>query len=827
MPEPQTSLDVADMELFSDGSPESALVPPNTSGITRLTADAWGGLPVLSLTSAVGIFLVALAGAAGRAGSRWADLLFWLGLFVLFLPITLRLVSAKPARGERIALLVVLGSALYLVRDLNYPLSFAYNDEFIHWREAQDIAASGHLFAANPLLTVGPFYPGLEILTNALSSLTGLTIFISGMIVDGVAGLLLVLVLYLFFEYLGGSARLAGIATLLYAGNPNFFGNTGFSYESLAVPLAAFVLFAIARRSYTPAGHRLGLTLAIWLGLAAVVITHHVTSYVLVAFLLLWTVTFHFLRMMESFHRVHDQKHPEGPGGVYRERFLSRIPFTSRSRSRIVQSSPSTSQTVSQEIVPPYSTLANPGGAALLGLVLCVVWLKYTGSTGLTYLIVYPASTVSQLVHVFTGEHASRQLFHDGSGFVEPLWERVIAFASVGIITLGLPFGVFQIWRHYRANAVALALTIGAVAYPVSQLLRLVPAGTTTGARAQAYLSVSVVLAVGVTYVWLFRLPKRWYSVVLAPAMAVIYIAVIFIGGWISATSPLWYRLPGPYLPSADHRSIEPESVAAAEWARSYLGPGHRMIGDITNMLLMATVGDEWIVTAANSEIIVSPVFLSQRFDPGVERALQRGRVQYIVVDRRLSTGLPRGGYYYDTAEPNRGRYTSPIDPAALAKFDGPQKVSRVFDSGDIVIYDVKAIANAPSTALAPQTSCIPTPSAAVSTSYPKIASHYIGTVYDISTDLCTAMSLTGIQNQQGKLRGSFTGLNETGTFQGSVTPNGHIQFVITGQARQALWTFDGFIQPDGTVAGSFCHSLAGVCSSYGLWSLSPLESFS
>src|SRR5258708_38502713 len=103
-----------------------------------------------------------------------------------------------------------MGSAIYLYRDLDYPLSFAYNEEFIHWREAQDLAASGHLFRANPLLPIGPFYPGLEILTNALSSLTGLSIFVSGMIVLGVAAVLLGVAPSLCFEYLSNSAPVGG-----------------------------------------------------------------------------------------------------------------------------------------------------------------------------------------------------------------------------------------------------------------------------------------------------------------------------------------------------------------------------------------------------------------------------------------------------------------------------------------------------------------------------------------------------------------------------------------------------------------------------------------
>ncbi len=57
------------------------------------------------------------------------------------------------------------------------PLYFASFDEFLHWRTADDILRTGHLFSENSMLPVGPYYPGLEIVTNALSTTSGLSTF--------------------------------------------------------------------------------------------------------------------------------------------------------------------------------------------------------------------------------------------------------------------------------------------------------------------------------------------------------------------------------------------------------------------------------------------------------------------------------------------------------------------------------------------------------------------------------------------------------------------------------------------------------------------------
>src|SRR5258708_15415833 len=52
--------DVVGMKPISDEAPEPPLVSNNNSVVTRSTSDAWGWLPALSLTSAVGGFLLAL-----------------------------------------------------------------------------------------------------------------------------------------------------------------------------------------------------------------------------------------------------------------------------------------------------------------------------------------------------------------------------------------------------------------------------------------------------------------------------------------------------------------------------------------------------------------------------------------------------------------------------------------------------------------------------------------------------------------------------------------------------------------------------------------------
>jgi hypothetical protein len=228
----------------------------------------------------------------------WAEALFWVGLVVMFAPIAARLASVRALPRERLVLVVSLGLGLYGVKVLQNPLYFTYFDELLHLRTAQDIVRSGRLFSDNPLLLVGPYYPGLEIVVTALSVVTGWTIFAAAIAVLAVARLVLVLALYLLYQRISGSARVASIASAMYMANPHFlFFDAAFAYESLALAFATLTLVAVARRR-APGGNGIGSRAVIVMVLGASIITHHVTAAFLVGFLGLWAATSRFSRRL-------------------------------------------------------------------------------------------------------------------------------------------------------------------------------------------------------------------------------------------------------------------------------------------------------------------------------------------------------------------------------------------------------------------------------------------------------------------------------------------------------------------------------------------------
>jgi hypothetical protein len=251
----------------------------------------WGWLPLVTLISTLGLLSVAYVYTSSRNGAAQANAFFWLGLLLIFVPMVVRLISPAASRFERIGLLCVVGICFYLVKVMQNPLSFYYVDEFLHSRTADDITRSHHLFSVNVVLPVSPFYPGLEIVTNALQTMSGLSTYHAGLIVIGVARLVMILSLFMLCELMTKSTRVAGIATILYAADPHFlFFDAIFAYGSLALALGTFALFVLAHCEVLSSGHDWLIMLTTWAILGAAIVTHHTTIYFFDVLLILWAV---------------------------------------------------------------------------------------------------------------------------------------------------------------------------------------------------------------------------------------------------------------------------------------------------------------------------------------------------------------------------------------------------------------------------------------------------------------------------------------------------------------------------------------------------------
>ena len=594
---------------------------------------SWGALPLLSLTAAVGLLLIAAGNRGAQAEQWWAQLSFYGGLLLLVLPIGVRLVLPEAEGTERLSLVALLALGLFLAKVVHDPLRVGGYDEFLHLRTAQDIISSGTVFTPNTLLGVSPYYPGLELTTTALASISGLPIHESGIVLLVAARLIFLVSLFLLFAMVSRSTRVAGIACLVYMTNPMFlYFNAGFSYESLALPLAALCLYLIVRRGHSGPARWAGLTTIAVIALAAVVATHHVTSVMLVGFLILWSLVGWQLRRHER---------------------------------------------------------AKPGRLAVMGTIMVIGWTLLVATATIGYLAPALTATLGELFRLVAGEVEPRALFVSRLGELAPLWERLVGAASSGVIVFLLPFGLFVVWLRYRSNSAIVALALVASLYPLTLAARFTRAGSDLAGRTPEFLFIAIGLVIAIALV---RLSFRGRLGQVQVAGVATGMAILLLGGVIIGV-PDWARLPGPYLVSADNRSVETEGIDAAEWSRDVLGEDNLMVADRVNTILQSSYGQQEMVTTYETRLPIRRLFLTPGIGPVERQIVRDGGIRYLLIDRRLSTGLPVVGHYFDRGDAQLRSQTRPIDPLLLAKWDGDPYVSRVFDSGNIQLYDVSVLA--------------------------------------------------------------------------------------------------------------------------------------
>jgi hypothetical protein len=544
------------------------------------------------------------------------------------------LLRLGPSVTERLGIIVALAIALYLMKVMVSPGAITAPDEFSHLRTLQDILRTTHLFADNPLLQISAIYPGLEAGAASLIVTSGLDSYPVALLVIGAARLLAVLAIFLLARRITHSATAAGVAGIIYMANPSFLAfDVAFSYESLALPLALVAIWATLR--WADRGGRSALDAAVALSsIAATAVTHHLTSVVLIAFLVAWAVI-----------------------GLVRDR--------------------------GRATVWPIWL------AAAFALVCAGLWLLIAGTVAVSYLTTIVGGGVSQLLQILGGVGEARRLFASHAGFVSPLPEIVAAYLAVGLLLLSLPFILVHAIRGRRPSAIVLALAFGALCYPASLALRFTTAGAETSQRASEFVFLSLAI-LGADWLVGLRRPR------FRPPRAVAFVGLLIVvaGGIVTGNPPI-SRLPGPYHVAAEQRSIEPEGKAAATWALVQLGPDNRLVADRTNAKLMGSLGLQYPVTSANQHLGTAWAMYAVTLGQTNLDILRQGRIHYLVVDLRLTEDIPEYPYVFEQSEPGAGNHVNPMPLAAVRKWESFQGVTRIYDSGDIIVYDIGGLTNA------------------------------------------------------------------------------------------------------------------------------------
>lgn len=571
------------------------------------------------------MLVCSLANTLSREGMD-PSLLYWAGILLIALPIFWRLTSRDASRGERLALVCLLGISLYLVKVVRDAPLFTFSDELVHAFNADQIANHHHLFRYNPILPVTPNYPGLEGATSAVIGLTGLSSYGAGIVVVGAARLSLMIALFLLFSRVGGSARTAGLAAAIYAGNFNFFfWGAQFSYESIALPLFVVLLMAVAERDASPREWAREWAVPIVLGIAAIVVTHHLTSYAVAVFLALLALVYWGLRRDWSW--------------------------------------------------------PNPWRYAILAAVLATGWLVLVANSTFGYLGPVIGEAFEAIFNTASGEAPPRGLFQGKGSSIPstPLPARAVALLAVALLAAGVFFGLRRFWQRYRREPFPLIFAAASIAFFGTLFLRLAPAAWETGNRLSEYLFVGLAFIAALSGLQDWR-PSRWPW--LGRAALTAALGVVLVGGAIAGW-PWDLQLSSPIRASANGGTISSGPLALAEWARHNIPKGERFGASTADARMLMTPGERVALAGKTPDIqdLLEETSLSDWELP----LLRREGIRYVVTDRREISSDATRGYSFSI----RGEEPELMPRSSVTKFADLPGAKRIYSSGDISVYDL------------------------------------------------------------------------------------------------------------------------------------------
>ena len=492
--------------------------------------------------------------------------LFWTAILIPFATYMTVLLAAQPSRVLREFTIAAVGVYPAVIYRMASPLILGGFDEHLHERTLLDLLHGSGLFAPNPLLPISPQYPGMELFTGTILRLTGMPLMLGMSLVVLLCRLLFVLTIYHAALTVNPSRWAASLVVVIYAVSPQFyFFNSQFAYQTMAITLGVGGLFLLRRAQLAEGAAASRFFCAAILALIATVITHHVTSWIVLGFLVAWTVL--------------------APRG--QRKFLA-------------------------------------CAAAVMGISI-LLWTDNIVTRLSVYLGPIAAAVLEEL-KLFVGGTAT-PVFAGSGADVTPTWERVVLiFYSLVCTCAALICGWMLISRALRQRNRMLGL-LGALslAYPITLAAHFVPSASDIG---DSGVDLPVPTAGAVLFSGDAACPRDQASRSAADIPVAVLLMGLVVGNihgrshaWRGAD---WNILPGPYLVTAEARTQDPETLAAVRWAAAHLPAGSRIVADRVPADLLAAQARLWPVMAPEHGLEASPTVLCAWVGPRSDRDRQR-----------------------------------------------------------------------------------------------------------------------------------------------------------------------------------------------------------
>jgi hypothetical protein len=575
---------------------------------------------------------------------------FWVGMFLLTLPIVILLAQKSIPAGVRATLLVMYGILTYAPKLLRNPSAPLFYDEYAHWRNTYEIIKTGKLFTPNPLVGISARYPGLHAATAALVNFTGLSIWHAAVVLLLICHVFLVLGIAALAEAVGVPRWPASLSAILYSLNSSFlYFDTQYAYESMALTFAVWALVAyvhaISGKNWRD---RITSGLITCLLFACTLITHHLSTFGLAIVMTLIAVGLSIPQVARDGQWMH--------------------------------------------------RVATAWALTLFGFAAMALWFTQVAPGTIGYLSPYISQGLSQLISAAVGSSRSRQLF---TASQNPWWEQKSAYALV-LLALGIMIaGVLVIRSRIRAGelprgherALWFSLSAWGFLYFPSTVFILSATGSQGARRSWAFTWIGLAVVAGPAMVrllsWLRGLTLRWLRTAVAAGFAAA-LAVGMMGG-TAAGVDVAYRFPGPYLYGSDTRDITPELYAASTWFRGRFGTGNNLVIDRYSGVVFASFGLQdpaptWTGFPTYELYLANPKSQVLR---SLLAKLQGSNYHFVVVDRRMAYYLPQVGVYFDPGEPASLVPASGKSPfyGKLGKLNSLPWLTKIFQSDNYIIY--------------------------------------------------------------------------------------------------------------------------------------------
>ena len=628
-------------------------------------------IPALIVLPAVGALLLIAsyhhAAELTAPSDQLQFVLYWLGVLAAAVPLTVLACAPRVRELTRVLALVGIGLFGMMPTLLRSPAQPLDHDEYAHFQQVVETYLQPGIGHPAELVKLAQYFPGLHQAVSAIGHLSGLQLWVVAVALISIAHALSTVGAYLLVRTVGASPQGAAIGAVIFSLNPSWPNFDALvSYESMALPLCICVLVATIASSHKTGYRRVRLVVAAVFIAGAAVVTHHLSTLVLLAVLSLLTL----------------------------------VSFVRRARLKWLSREGSPGDELSAESPWPMLVIL------LCGSMETALWFSGRNQQILSYLspsVVGGWAQLKQLIGLEPSEgEAGRTLF---SNTESPFYEVGAALLLAPVVCLLILVSGIVLWRYRKSLSSSAWVFAGlALMFPLSLPLVFTPAAGEGVHRSWAFSYLGLAVTVGVAYSWGLRpatlldlLPRRLsirgvVSRVLprsstAVVLTIVTYLIMLVGGTAAGMNSA-LRFPGPTMVGQDARSMSLDSRAVASWMAANAPPDTPVLADRWDSLEVSLWGHARALVPSSSFPLWDIYMKPEPIKAQTLNELLDSHARYLVVDSRMATTRPAMGFWFTTEEP--GKDGSAVYPAsAIARFQCLPWLRGVFAAGPLTVYEV------------------------------------------------------------------------------------------------------------------------------------------